>query len=138
LGSLVIGNPNEKEELFRRAILRFVLTEAIALFALMMAFFFNLKIVNILYRKSCYIFRKNFDQMPQVDVDYYEDILYVGFLSLLFDGGADHAEEGVIELGLEIILAQYYLYTTRNLFEEKRILAAYTLILFSISGLKLT
>jgi F0F1-type ATP synthase membrane subunit c/vacuolar-type H+-ATPase subunit K len=42
-GSLVIAlsrNPNEKEELFRMAILGFALTEAIALFALMMAFLF--------------------------------------------------------------------------------------------------
>jgi len=40
-GSLVIAvsrNPNEKDELFRFAILGFALTEAIALFALMMAF----------------------------------------------------------------------------------------------------
>nr|YP_009688816.1 ATP synthase F0 subunit c [Cafileria marina]QEF30240.1 ATP synthase F0 subunit c [Cafileria marina] len=40
-GSLVLGvsrNPNEKDELFRLAILGFALTEAIALFALMMAF----------------------------------------------------------------------------------------------------
>ena len=40
-GSLVIAvsrNPNEKDELFRSAILGFALTEAIALFALMMAF----------------------------------------------------------------------------------------------------
>lgn len=40
-GSLVIAvsrNPNEKDELFRLAILGFALTEAIALFALMMAF----------------------------------------------------------------------------------------------------
>lgn len=40
-GSLVIAvsrNPNEKDELFRYAILGFALTEAIALFALMMAF----------------------------------------------------------------------------------------------------
>jgi hypothetical protein len=38
---LVVGvsrNPNEKDELFRLAILGFALTEAIALFALMMAF----------------------------------------------------------------------------------------------------
>lgn len=40
-GSLVLAvsrNPNEKDELFRFAILGFALTEAIALFALMMAF----------------------------------------------------------------------------------------------------
>ncbi len=40
-GSLVLAvsrNPNEKDELFRLAILGFALTEAIALFALMMAF----------------------------------------------------------------------------------------------------
>jgi F-type H+-transporting ATPase subunit c len=40
-GSLLIAvsrNPNEKDELFRFAILGFALTEAIALFALMMAF----------------------------------------------------------------------------------------------------
>jgi F-type H+-transporting ATPase subunit c len=40
-GSLVLGvsrNPNEKDELFRLAIIGFALTEAIALFALMMAF----------------------------------------------------------------------------------------------------
>jgi F-type H+-transporting ATPase subunit c len=40
-GSLLIAvsrNPNEKDELFRLAILGFALTEAIALFALMMAF----------------------------------------------------------------------------------------------------
>ncbi len=40
-GSLVIAvsrNPNEKDELFRLAMLGFALTEAIALFALMMAF----------------------------------------------------------------------------------------------------
>jgi len=34
----VSRNPNEKDELFRFAILGFALTEAIALFALMMAF----------------------------------------------------------------------------------------------------
>jgi F-type H+-transporting ATPase subunit c len=34
----VSRNPNEKDELFRLAILGFALTEAIALFALMMAF----------------------------------------------------------------------------------------------------
>jgi len=41
-GSLLIAvsrNPNEKDELMRLAILGFALTEAIALFALMMAFF---------------------------------------------------------------------------------------------------
>ena len=40
-GSLIEGiarNPNEKDELFRFAILGFALTEAIALFALMMSF----------------------------------------------------------------------------------------------------
>jgi F0F1-type ATP synthase membrane subunit c/vacuolar-type H+-ATPase subunit K len=40
-GSLVLGvsrNPNEKDELFRLAILGFALIEAIALLALMMAF----------------------------------------------------------------------------------------------------
>jgi F0F1-type ATP synthase membrane subunit c/vacuolar-type H+-ATPase subunit K len=40
-GSLILGiarNPNEKDELFRFAILGFALTEAIALFALMVAF----------------------------------------------------------------------------------------------------
>jgi len=40
-GSLIIGtsrNPNLKEDLFRFAILGFALTEAIALFALMIAF----------------------------------------------------------------------------------------------------
>ena len=40
-GSLLIAvsrNPNEKDELFRFAILGFALTEAIALFALMRAF----------------------------------------------------------------------------------------------------
>ena len=40
-GGLVIAtarNPNEKDELFRFAILGFALTEAIALFALRMAF----------------------------------------------------------------------------------------------------
>lgn len=40
-GSLVLAvsrNPNERDELFRLAILGFALTEAIALFALMMAF----------------------------------------------------------------------------------------------------
>jgi F-type H+-transporting ATPase subunit c len=40
-GSLVLAvsrNPNEKDELFRLAILGFALTEAIALFALMIAF----------------------------------------------------------------------------------------------------
>lgn len=40
-GSLVIAvsrNPNEKDELTRLAVLGFALTEAIALFALMMAF----------------------------------------------------------------------------------------------------
>ena len=40
-GSLVEGiarNPQEKDELFRNAILGFALTEAIALFCLMMAF----------------------------------------------------------------------------------------------------
>ena len=40
-GSLLIAvsrNPNERDELFRTAILGFALTEAIALFALMMAF----------------------------------------------------------------------------------------------------
>jgi len=40
-GSLVVAvsrNPNEKDELFRLAILGFALTEAIALFVLMVAF----------------------------------------------------------------------------------------------------
>jgi len=40
-GSLLISvsrNPNEKDELFRLAILGFALTEAIALFSLMMSF----------------------------------------------------------------------------------------------------
>ena len=40
-GSLIVAvarNPNEKEELTRLAFLGFALTEAIALFALMMAF----------------------------------------------------------------------------------------------------
>jgi F-type H+-transporting ATPase subunit c len=40
-GSLLIAhsrNPSEKDDLFRLAILGFALTEAIALFALMMAF----------------------------------------------------------------------------------------------------
>jgi F0F1-type ATP synthase membrane subunit c/vacuolar-type H+-ATPase subunit K len=40
-GSFLIAysrNPSEKDELFRNAILGFALTEAIALFALMMAF----------------------------------------------------------------------------------------------------
>nr|QWE51021.1 Atp9 [Phaeophyceae sp.] len=40
-GSLIIGtsrNPSMKEELFKLAILGFALTEAIALFALMVAF----------------------------------------------------------------------------------------------------
>jgi len=40
-GSLILGtsrNPSQKEEMFRFAILGFALTEAIALFALMIAF----------------------------------------------------------------------------------------------------
>ena len=40
-GALIVGtarNPNLKDDLFRTAILGFALTEAIALFALMMAF----------------------------------------------------------------------------------------------------
>jgi F-type H+-transporting ATPase subunit c len=40
-GSLIIGiarNPNLRDDLFRMAILGFALTEAIALFALMLAF----------------------------------------------------------------------------------------------------
>ena len=40
-GALILGisrNPNIKDDLFRTAILGFALTEAIALFALMMAF----------------------------------------------------------------------------------------------------
>ena len=40
-GSLVLAvsrNPNEKDELFRLAILGFALTEAMALFAIMLAF----------------------------------------------------------------------------------------------------
>lgn len=40
-GSLILGtsrNPNQKDELFRFAMLGFALTEAIALFALMFAF----------------------------------------------------------------------------------------------------
>jgi F0F1-type ATP synthase membrane subunit c/vacuolar-type H+-ATPase subunit K len=42
----VSRNPGEKDELFRLAILGFALTEAIALFALMMAF---LLLFNFLY-----------------------------------------------------------------------------------------
>ena len=44
-GSLIIGisrNPSPRQELFRVAILGFALTEAMALFALMMAFYIML------------------------------------------------------------------------------------------------
>ena len=46
-GALVIGisrNPSLKDELFKMAILGFALTEAIALFSLMMAFLILLKL----------------------------------------------------------------------------------------------
>ncbi len=53
-GALVIGisrNPSLKDELFKMAILGFALTEAIALFSLMMAFLiFNLHVLNFTCR----------------------------------------------------------------------------------------
>jgi len=52
-GSLVLAvsrNPQERDELFRLAMIGFALTEAIALFALMMAFF---NFIFIIIYKKC-------------------------------------------------------------------------------------
>jgi hypothetical protein len=60
--------------------------------------------------------------MPQLDIDLFDDFLFFAFVSLLFGLGDDEGEELVIEMGTDSFLAQYYLETTKNIVEQKKII----------------
>lgn len=59
--------------------------------------------------------------MPQLDIDLFDDFLFFAFVSLLFGVGDDEGEEGVVEMGTDIFLAQYYISTKKKLEEQRRI-----------------
>lgn len=60
--------------------------------------------------------------MPQLDIDLFDDFLLFAFVSLLFGLGDEEGEELVIGLSAESFLAQHYLETSKNIFEEKNII----------------
>lgn len=68
--------------------------------------------------------------MPQLDIDLFDDFLFFAFVSLLFGLGDEEGEELVIEMGTDLFLAQYYLETTKNIEEQKKIIK--NLFVFSI------
>lgn len=59
--------------------------------------------------------------MPQLDIDLLDDFLFFAFVSLLFGVGDEEGEEGVIEMGTDMFLAQYYLNTKKTLEEQRKI-----------------
>jgi hypothetical protein len=59
--------------------------------------------------------------MPQLDIDLFDDFLFFAFVSLLFGVGDEDSEEGVVEVGTDAYLAQYYIETKKVLAEQKKI-----------------
>jgi hypothetical protein len=60
--------------------------------------------------------------MPQIDITLFDDFLFFAFISLLFGFGDDEGEEGVVEMGTDAFLANYFLVTRKKLQEQKKIL----------------
>jgi hypothetical protein len=59
--------------------------------------------------------------MPQLDIDLYDDFLFFAFVSLLFGVGDEEGEEGVIEMGTDLFLVNYYLETRKKLEEQRKV-----------------
>jgi hypothetical protein len=59
--------------------------------------------------------------MPQLDIDLFDDFLFFAFVSLLFGVGDEEGEEGVVEMGTDLYLAQYYLSTKKQLEGQRKI-----------------
>ena len=59
--------------------------------------------------------------MPQLDIDLFDDFLFFAFVSLLFGVGDEDSEEGVVEVGTDSYLAQYYIETKKTLTEQSKI-----------------
>jgi hypothetical protein len=70
--------------------------------------------------------------MPQLDIDLFDDFLFFAFVSLLFGVGDEDSEEGVIEVGTDAYLAQYYIETKKTLTEQRKLVKD----LFAFSVLK--
>ncbi len=59
--------------------------------------------------------------MPQLDIALFDDFLFFAFVSLLFGFGDDEGEEGVIEMGTDAFLANYFFATRKKLQEQKKL-----------------
>jgi len=60
--------------------------------------------------------------MPQLDIDIFDDFLLFAFISLLFGFGDEETEEGVISMGTDFYLAEYFIEGKKNLQEEKNLI----------------
>jgi hypothetical protein len=59
--------------------------------------------------------------MPQLDIDLFDDFLFFAFVSLLFGVGDEEGEEGVVEMGTDLFLVNYYLETRKKLEEQRKV-----------------
>jgi len=60
--------------------------------------------------------------MPQLDIDLFDDFLFFAFVSLLFGFGDEETEEGVVLMGTDLFLAQYYIVKKKELSEQKKLI----------------
>jgi len=60
--------------------------------------------------------------MPQLDIDLFDDFLFFAFVSLLFGFGDEETEEGVVSMGTDLFLAQYYIEKKKELIEQKKLI----------------
>ncbi len=58
--------------------------------------------------------------MPQLDIDLFDDFIFFAFVFLLF-GTEDEGEEGVIAMGTDLFLVQYYIKTKKLLTEKRKV-----------------
>ena len=70
--------------------------------------------------------------MPQLDIYLFDYFLFFAFVALLFGIGDEEGEEGVVEMGTDLVLVHYYLETKKKLEEQRKIVKE----LFEFSILK--
>jgi hypothetical protein len=58
--------------------------------------------------------------MPQLDIDLFDDFLFFAFVSLLFGFGDEETEEGVVLMGTDLFLAQYYIVKKKRTFRTEK------------------
>ena len=58
--------------------------------------------------------------MPQLDIDLFDDFLFFAFVSLLFGFGDEETEEGVVSMGTDLFLAQYYIEKKKRTYRTKK------------------